>query len=376
MIIQNFHPTIGGAEKQALELSRGLAKRGHHVSVLTPGLPGLPTREFIDNVEIHRLGFCGTSPLRFPLFAFFSVFFLLKNQHRFNVYHVHLASSHALVPAILGRILMKKVVVKLSGGKEIGELALSRKSVAGRLKLSVLKWARVHLVTVNQDQVEEIKLSGLSSLPVTMIPNGVNSDNYTPSSPDQKKQLRSELAWTGRVFLFVGRFAKDKLRPDIFGNLLQAWEQAFGQSSDKNFYLFGDGPLTSRYQVMVREMNLDKNIHLSASQTDVTSLYQAADVFVLPSITEGLSNALLEAMACGLPVVASRVSGIADIFSEANQALLFDPEKPEEMAEAFKRIDKEAEILDVLGRRSMEIVKRFSMVKTIELYEGLYSEKA
>lgn len=374
MIIQNFFPVIGGAEKQAQQLSEGLVKRGVVVDVLTRFHPSSPSKETIRGVAIHRLVTTGTGILNALSFVISSTVYLLTHWSRFDVLHVHLASSHALVPAVLGHVFGKKVVIKLSGGVEIGELALSRKSGAGRMKLNVLAWAKPSFVVVNQEQRKELQLSSLAGCPVTYIPNGVDLVRYQPPTVNEKEALRKKLGWEGLVFLFVGRFAEDKLRLDIFNRLLDAWAPLSKNSQQIYFYLVGEGPLEKEFDRAISRRDLEGSVEIIGSRDQVANLYKAADVFVLPSITEGLSNALLEAMACGLPVVGSRVSGIVDIIKEGAEGFLFDPLIVEEITVALEKILKKGRDLDEMGRSSREKATAYSMEstldKTIQLYQG------
>lgn len=368
MIIQNFHPTIGGAEKQALTLSRALVKNSHSVTVLTRRIPHTPCRETIDGVKIVRTFSGGGSWFSSLLFNFSSALFLLHHAGKYDVFHVHLASSHAVFPSLLGRLLKKKTVIKLSGGKEVGELAVSRKTLLGRIKLKLISLARPLLVMVNHDQEEEILGSGLGHLQRSFIPNGVDLEMFRPVASGEKEKLRQELGWDGHVFLFVGRFAKDKLRLDIFQNVLEAWKQV---NFDGFLVLVGEGPLEADYQKLIQLKNLQDRVKILGPRSDVGKLYQAADVFLLPSITEGLSNAMLEAMACGLPVMGSNVSGINDVIREGTEGCLFDPGQVDSIAKAFRAADK-SEWRDEVKISNPKTVQRFDLNGVAARYQALY----
>lgn len=371
MIIQNFHPTVGGAEKQALELSRGITKKGFDVSVLTPCVKDAPCRESIDGVKIIRL-FSVFGPFRSLIFVFSSAFHLLTHLSSYDVYHVHLASSHAVIPSLLGRIFKKQVFIKLSGGKDIGELALSRKSFLGRLKMKLIAWGKPQLIMVNKDQENEILLSGLSHLERSFIPNGVNLELYRPVSLEEKTRIREEFGWHGQVFLFVGRFAADKLRLDIFENVLNAWKGAFPSGSKNLLVLVGSGPLEPQYRALIQKNNLAESVIILSSHPDVVRYYQGADVFLLPSITEGLSNAMLEAMACGLPVMGSRVSGIENVVIDGINGFLFDPGDSDLIKISFSSFIK-CHFLKNISKSNQLTAHKYDLSKTIEKYQSLYS---
>jgi len=120
---------------------------------------------------------------------------LARRRAHYDVVHVHLASSPALAAALAGKLFGKRVLVKLGGGTGVGEVALSRKTPLGRLKLKVLGALRPTLVAVNGDILAELAGSGLEGLPAFVIPNGVDLRKFAPATLDQKKELRGRLEW-------------------------------------------------------------------------------------------------------------------------------------------------------------------------------------
>jgi len=105
---------------------------------------------------------------------------------------------------------------------------------------------------------------------------------------------------------------------------------------------------------------------------NVSELYQAADVFVLPSLTEGLSNSMLEAMSSELPVLASRVPGIVDIIKSGVHGYLFDPTSVVEIEQCLDKIVSDPDKFYDLGRNSKEVALKNSIAKTVDGYLKLY----
>lgn len=370
MLIQNFYPSIGGAERQALTLSRKLIAKGVRVSLVTQVGPSPVLHDSMGGIYVRRLGFGAFS------FMVLSFAWLVKNVRHYNIIHVHMASSHAVGAALAGKMLGKKVIVKLSGSKEVGEIAVSRRSFIGRLKLRALAFLKPHLVLVSKDQADELNGFGLNDLPAHLIPNGVDTKIFSPATADRKEQLRKSLGWEGLIFLFVGRFSPDKLREDIFTNLLTAWRQVHEDQPSLALYLVGRGELRGVYEEIIFKKGLQNSVHLWDAREDVADLYQAADVFLLPSVTEGLSNALLEAMACGLPMVGSRVPGIVDIIKEGTHGLLFDPLRTEEIKATLESVVRDPVRLREMGRACVENAKSYSIDETVRRTLALYQEAA
>ncbi|MDP2866439.1 MAG: glycosyltransferase family 4 protein, partial [Elusimicrobiota bacterium] len=145
MLSQTFYPDIGGAEKQALEISRALAGRGVKVSVLTRQPGGLPAEEDLGGVRVKRLSVFGPRAVDSALFMIKSFFWLLLNSGEYDAVHVHLASSPAVAAVLAGRLTGRKTLVKLGGGRGVDEITLSQKSLLGRFKLAFFRAARPEL---------------------------------------------------------------------------------------------------------------------------------------------------------------------------------------------------------------------------------------
>ncbi|MCX5788977.1 MAG: glycosyltransferase family 4 protein [Elusimicrobia bacterium] len=371
MISANFHPYLGGAEKQALELSRALCERGVEVTVLTRCLPGLAREETVDGVVIRRLPAWGRGLVDSTVFMIGAFFWLLKHPRRFDAIHVHLAGSPALAASLAGRLLGKRVVVKLGGGKGIGELAVSETTRAGRLKLKALCRLRPRFVTVNRELVGELAEHGLGAAEVVIVPNGVDSRAYHPAIADEKAALRKELGWPGGLcFLYVGRLAVEK-RLDMF--LEQLGLALSKRPADAFVALIGKGEMEPRIREAAEAAGLSKRVLFLPPTPSISRLYRAADVFVLPSISEGLSNALLEAMASGLAVLASRVGGIPDAVADGGSGLLFDAQDIPALREGLTRFLTEPGLAKRMGRKAREdVLARYDLSAVAQRYLELY----
>ena len=155
MVSAGFWPAVGGAERQALELSRALRARGVGVRVLTRRLGGAAAREEVQGVPVRRLRVFGTGALDSLSFLFGALGWLLKHDGDYDAIHAHLAGSPALAAALAGRILGKPVLVKLGGGRGIGELAASSRTSLGRLKLRLLTLLNPRFLAVVPDLAAE-----------------------------------------------------------------------------------------------------------------------------------------------------------------------------------------------------------------------------
>jgi glycosyltransferase involved in cell wall biosynthesis len=172
------------------------------------------------------------------------------------------------------------------------------------------------------------------------------------------------LGWPeGLGFLYVGRFSPEK-RLDWF---LRVWSEAKNNSS---FVVFvGHGPEESKLRAVS-----NSRVFILPSMDDVQRAYQAADVFALPSISEGLSNALLEAMACGLATLASRVGGTTEAVEDGKTGLLFDSQDEGALRKNLEQFLSESGLAMRMGVAARERVLRdYSLELVAQGYEKLYT---
>lgn len=372
MVSPGFPPGVGGAERQALELSKELLARGVRVRVLTRRLGGLPAEGEVEGVPVRRLpawgaGLCGSAVFLTAVFLW-----LLLRARSYGAVHVHLAGSPAVAAALAGRLLGKRVVVKVGGGRGIGEIAVSSRSTAGRLKLRLLGLLKPRFTAVSADLVAEMSERGMDVSGARVIPNGVDVARHRPRSAAEKSGARRALGWAEGVWvLYAGRLSPEKQLP-VF---LRAFAKARLECSvPARLALAGEGPEEAALREAARRLELGDAFRMLPPRGDVETLYAAADVFALPSHSEGLSNALLEAMASGLAVMAGRVGGARDAVEHEASGLLFDPLDFDDMVGALRRLLGDEPLRARLGaaaaRRAAE---RYSISAVAARYFELYT---
>ncbi len=370
MLTPSFHPTIGGAEKQALELSKALASMGARVRVLTRRGAGLDAEDVVDGVPVHRVFACGGGLINAVAFLVSSFFFLLRRAADYEVIHVHLASSPALAACFAGKLLGKRVVVKVGGGRGIGEIAMSHRTLTGRMKLALLRRMKPRFVAVTEDLKDEMAEFGFGG-GVRVVPNGVDTERYRPAREGEKVSLRAEFGWPpGTCFLYVGRLVDDK-QLDLF---LRTFASADRGGGGAFCALVGSGPEEARLRSAAKDSGLEGAVIFHPPAQRVERFYAAADVFILPSVSEGLSNALLEAMAAGLPVLGSRVGGTREAVVDGETGTLFEPTDAEGLKRAIELYSNDPELAVRQGRAAREAaVAKYSLRSVAERYREIYA---
>ncbi len=370
MVSAGFWPAVGGAERQALELSRALRARGVSVVVLTRRLGGLPEYSEVAGVPVRRLPVYGTGALDSLSFLIGTFGWLLKHAGDYDAIHAHLAGSPALAAALAGRCLGKPVLVKLGGGRGIGELAMSSQTKLGRLKLKLLSLLKPRFLAVVPDLAAEA-LEYLGTADIEVVPNGVDVLRFKPVSAQEKLALRARLGWpAGKIFLYTGRLSWEK-RLSWFVKL---WDEA-AEGQDATLLLVGEGP--EKFLLQGEATASNGRIRLLPANDDLVDYYAAADAFVLPSISEGLSNSLLEAMAAGLVVIASAVGGTAETIEDGRTGLLFARDDAAGAMSCVQRVLSDPELAESLGAQARnECETTYALTRVARHCEELYSLEA
>jgi glycosyltransferase involved in cell wall biosynthesis len=206
------------------------------------------------------------------------------------------------------------------------------------------------------------------------IPNGVDTERFRPVGAGQRQVLRQALGFPADALLLgcVGSLTPVKRHAD----LLDAFAKVLARSTNAHLLLVGDGPLKDATATRAAAPDLAGHVHLLGQNADVQHVLQALDLFVLASETEGLSNAILEAMACGLPVVATRVGGNPEIV-DAECGELTAPGDANELAEAMLGMLQDAGKRTRMGECAHQrILANYSLDSMARAYETLYRELA
>jgi glycosyltransferase involved in cell wall biosynthesis len=337
-------------------------RRDYEVTVVCPRQPDGPSGE-VDGVTVRRLPRLDLPWLRPLTYLLGLTVFLVLTLRRFDLVHVHIANVQSDVVVTLARRLRRPSYVKIAAEGPRGDIACMR-PVAWLTRYRGLRGAgRVQALSPGiRDECLDL---GLSPERVVEIPNGVLTTAFTAASDEQRARQRAALGLPAQdvIALFVGRFANYKGLAD----LLTAW-RALAADQASLLLLGGvavDDPLRVPIEgpgVIVREW-----------AADVRPYLHAADIFVLPLHAEGMSNALLEAMACGLPAVATRVGAATSMIADDESGLLVDARDSEGLAEALGRLIGDPKLRARLGAAAAQRVHdRYSIGAVVDRIEQQY----
>ena len=212
-----------------------------------------------------------------------------------------------------------------------------------------------------------IERGGLSPEKIVVIPNGVDVERFQNAPLADLSQY--EIPPGSRTLLFVGRLDPQK-GPRL---LLQAVRGLFPVHRNLHLLMVGDGPLATELKEWVCAQRLESRIHFAGWRPDVPSLLKAADVLVLPSRWEGMPNVVLEAMAAGRPVVATRVEGVSELVTDRETGLLVEPGSTETLAGGIALLLAEPDLGRSAGKKAQQVSKeRFTIDAVASAYADLY----
>ncbi len=312
-------------------------------------------------------------PGRHGLFGFVSRLAKWVRKERFDILHVN--NPGAWLDVALAARLTGRPCVQTFHGLECrvddlpaGPPAMLRWKcfLAARMTAAVTAVGEASRAAVAQ-------LSGLALDAVQVIPNGIDLRRFVPD-PGSRSKLRAELKIEGRAPLAVHvaglRPVKDQ------HTLLRAWRLVVAQSVGPapRLLIVGNGPCHDELVSLTREMGIANQVRFLGQRADVQNVLPACDVFVLSSLTEGLSLAILEAMACGLPVVATNVGGNGELVREGVTGRLTPPGDPERLALALIDLLSNPSLASRMGLAGRRLVEEHHDLETMAArYVALYS---
>ena len=366
-VIQSYLPVLGGAQTQVQQLGPLFARRGVDTVVVTRRVPGTPAVARDDGLLVHRLWVperSGAASL-----AYMSQGVAQVLRARPDVVHVHDLLSPATIGLLSAGILRVPVVALVAStgpGGDIDRL-LHKPAGARRLRRIIRHVAAFHTLA---DEVEaELIAHGAPAERLQRIPNGVDTERFRPPSGDERETARRRLGLSpdAVVSIYCGRFAPVK-RLDV---LLEAFRDAPGE-----LVLVGNGSEEEHLRAIAQTEGLAGRVHVHPAVDDPAPILRAADLYVSASSTEGMSNSVLEAMASGLPVVASPASGMGEIVTAATGALAADMSAGE-LARAIAALAGDAARRGrcAAAARAL-VVTRYSLAGTAEQLVGLYRRLA
>lgn len=371
MLVNEFAPLpVGGAERQAERLAAHLAQRGWPVRVLTRHAPSLPLNEQRSGFTIERLRPLGPGKLKTLTFVLAAIGRLWRLRRNYQIIHAHLAFGPAFAAAVIGRLLGKRVLIKFGNSGKFGDIQVSQATWRGRLRLATFRRWVDTLIVLDEAMEQEVLAAGFPRQRVRRMPNGIDAQAFAPGQ--SRPAARAALGLPEQTtVLYMGRMSAQKSLP----MLLQAFQSAV-QRQPLHLVLLGEGPDREALEAQAAALGVAGQVSFPGSQADVHPYLHAADIFVLPSVVEGISNALLEAMSCGLACIATPVGGTPEALEGGRCGILLPAGQIESsaLAEALVELAQDPARRRQLGELARQrILSTYDFAVVGAQYEALYS---
>jgi L-malate glycosyltransferase len=331
-VVSYFHPFESGAERQALAQGSELARRGHSVHVVTKAIPGYPIHdEEYRGVFIHRwVKTVAGGPLFAISFLTGIIKALCRLRREIDLIHTHQALWEAVATGLARPLLrgMPTLVQPASAGF-YGEAQELRRTRGWRpLRRAIL--ANSGFAAISAEIDREWRALGVSPNRIVRMASGVDTEQFRPGP----SAVEDRLLPRPRV-LFTGRLHPQKNLP----LLLEAWS-ALSPNRPGSLILVGPGDDRQGLETLAASLGITSRVQFTGGVDDPAEYLRAADVFVLPSVAEGMSNSLLEAMATALPCAVSGIGGNTDLIEDGITGRLVTDATPQAWARTL------AELLD------------------------------
>ncbi|MGC8638503.1 MAG: glycosyltransferase family 4 protein [Isosphaeraceae bacterium] len=366
-LVSYFHPFASGAERQALAQGIELVKRGHVVHVITHAVPGYPIEdEEYQGLFIHRWI---RSSRRGPLFAWSFVRSVSRGLRQFrgelDVIHTHQGLWEAVATGIARpwRSGVATLIQPASSGYYGEADQLRRTRGFPLLRRIILR--NPAFAAISEEIARQWLELGVPPNRLVRIASGVDTDHFHPGP----SLIETELLPRPRV-IFTGRLHPQKNLP----LLLEAWQQVARQTS-ANLILVGPGSEREALTALSNDLGIAQRVQFAGAVPDPAEHLRAADVFVLPSVAEGMSNSLLEAMATALPCVVSGIGGNTDLVTDQETGRLVSGTSADAWAAALVELLQNPETGRLLGIAARQrIDKHFSLRVVVDRYVDLYRQ--
>ncbi len=364
------HLGVGGLENGLVNLINHIpSDRYRHAIICLKGYSDFRNRITRKNVKIIALNKREGRDLR----LYVNLFRTLKELNPDIVHTRNLATIEGQIIATAARIRTR---IHGEHGRDIFDL--HGKNLKYNLLRKIIRPAINHFIAVSKD-LENWLINTISVEPdhIDQIYNGVDSYTFYPRSKRPPNNFGPEGFFTEDSFVIgsVGRMAAVKDYPNLVKVFLTLLKKEPTQQSRLRLLIVGEGDSRKKCIEMLREAGAEAKAWLPGERSDIPELLRTMDLFVLPSLGEGVSNTILEAMSTGLPIVATRVGGNTELVKEECTGKLVPPGMPETMVDAISTYYRDASLLDNHGKSARKLIEsRFSMETMTNSYLKVYDK--
>jgi len=376
MVTGVYVPELNGAVRQCSQLINNL-RESVNFSVLTgTSDESISGCDYIDGISVTRVFMPKKRKFKYVIGAVQFYLCLLRMLRDTDLVHIHGFSKRNAVVILISKILGKRIVIKMTSYGHDDPLSIKKDSFVFWV---LFKFCHA-FIGISPAFLVSYQEAGLLEDKYSFIPNGVDLNIYSPISINERKALKVKYGFAehDKVIIFVGHFSPEK-RPML---LYRAWVKLCDQNISSKLIFIGhtrshfevdEGIVESIRQDALQRGTLQR-INFVDRTTHVDVYMKIADVFVLPSIREGLPNVLLEAMACALPCIVSDIQGVTDwLLDDGKTGILFRSDDADVLARKIAPFAVENIVHQKMGLAARQFIEdNFSSASTSQRVLELY----
>jgi len=371
LVLSSFPPGVGGGEMQTREQLLRMVRRGSRVHVidLTPRHGGAAVEDD-GGIVVHRVRTPRAPVVRSMAYHARIARLSWRLGRRARVAQLnHLGTGMIAAAPLLAMLgVGRTLVIWGSAAPGIGPFGPGWRN-------RIARWIarrQPSVVSLSTATARNLAAAGFDTARMRFIPNGVDTERFRPlASADGPWSPPPEWPKRGTIAVTVGRLVPAKGLDLLF----HAWRSAVAAAPDATLVIVGDGPLRQECEAAVASLGLAESVRFLGTRRDVPEILRRSDVYVSSSRTEGMSNALLEALASGLPLVATRVGGAEDTVDDRVNGVLVPEGDVAALASALAELLASPEKRRAMGEASRSLaLARFALDTIVDRYTELFLE--
>ena len=350
---------IAGTEIASYNVAKYLVKRGHEIHVITSLDEGLPSKSKEEGFYIHRVKCLGIRYFGIPSFWVTALPCLKKIDPDI----IHVQSTMIGMAGFLSKMLLRKPYVIFAHGSDIYHHWAFHKFS------SRLVFRRASAVIALTEHMKR-EMQKIYNREILVIPNGVSLKSFESITTPEILRGKLGLDKTAEILLFVGRLHTVK----GLKYLIEAMKIISHKHAKVNLVLVGGGNERQYLHEMVKKLRLSKCVLFvgQVPNSKISEYMFASDIFVLPSLSEGLPVTILEALAAGLPIVTTNVRGLPEIVKNGENGFTVDPQNPTQLAERIMFLLSNNELRQKIFANNVIKAKEYSWEAVVEKLEKVY----
>jgi glycosyltransferase involved in cell wall biosynthesis len=380
LLTESYYPIVGGGETQGRIMAEDCIEKGFQVIVITRrSNDDLNEFEKIGEISIYRVPPVGSSHLNRWIMLVTSLPSLIRLVSQYDIIFVSGFRSLGIIGVLISKLFHKVCILKADNNGEMSgdyfksglakwNLTLSSRPVRAFLWLRnlLLKQADA-FISLSKEMTQEFVNYGIDQKKINLIPNSVDTTVFYAVPASKKNELRKKLGIKpdDKVVIYTGRLLETKGLP----LLIKVWHKIRTEHDKCQLVIVGGGSkdihdCEEEIKQYVELNRLEDSVKFTGNVTNVDEYLQASDIFVFPTENEAFGISLIEAMACGLPVIATPVGGIKDIVNNGKNGLIVEVGSFAELHNALAYLISNEDLSKTLGEGALMTVQNYYSRKT------------